>query len=700
VTSPEPLSRLKAQMFALSFTALFLELMVIRWVPSLVPFIAYYANLMLLSSFLGLGAGAMAGRSRLQLFDWFPGFLACEVVTLVLCREVMLGGSAGEARFFALASDRTLVNTAVLIWIFAGNALVFVPLGQRMGVLFNSLPRLPAYAWDLSGSLFGTLCFGLFSLMHFSPMLGMAAVMAVYLLISPRGRWALNVPVFAMVLVVVFLNGDRYAIWSPYQYLTISRIETPGVSETEPPPGLLTMVNPPVYSVGINQFFYQFDAAFDPARYTRGSRAGHSVVALWTGYYRVPYAIGSGRGDILVLGAGGGGDVSAALASGARHVDAVDIDPVVSQISRRFNAAAPYSDPRVTLHVDDARSYLAKARPGYDMVVFGLLDSHVLFSSMSSVRLDGYVYTVEGLRSAYRLLNKSGMLVLSFYAPTDWLPPKLYQALTAATGRQPVMYRLDRFVILCISRDPALQLPERISQFRRAHFRQEAIAGPMAQIDLPTDDWPFLYLNGKNIPSDYLTAIGSLLCFSLLCIAALRRRSVGAGDLHFGLMGMGFMLLETKSINDCTLYFGATWFVTMLVVAGVLLMVLAANLAAERIARFSLAMYAPLIIALVALILVPREQVLGLSFAGRMAWTLLAVPLPIFFAGIVFSTTFRESASPSAVFGANLIGAMMGGFCEYLTMAVGGHRLAMLVIAAYFGSMLTLIVAKRRGWAI
>ncbi len=48
---PEKISP-KWQMFLLSFTALFLELMVIRWVPSVVRLVAYYANLMLLSSFL------------------------------------------------------------------------------------------------------------------------------------------------------------------------------------------------------------------------------------------------------------------------------------------------------------------------------------------------------------------------------------------------------------------------------------------------------------------------------------------------------------------------------------------------------------------------------------------------------------------------------------------------------------------------
>src|SRR3954469_3073712 len=90
---------LKWQMFALSFTALFLEMMVIRWVPSVGPLIAYYSNLMLLSSFLGLGAGALSSPARTNLFRWFPIFLACDVATLLLCRHVHLGAPAMEARF-------------------------------------------------------------------------------------------------------------------------------------------------------------------------------------------------------------------------------------------------------------------------------------------------------------------------------------------------------------------------------------------------------------------------------------------------------------------------------------------------------------------------------------------------------------------------------------------------------------------------
>src|ERR1019366_6222335 len=82
--------RMEWEMFALSFTALFLEMMVIRWVPSVVHLVAYYANLMLLSSFLGLGAGAMASGRRWNLFGWFPAFLACDIGMLLLDRNTVL----------------------------------------------------------------------------------------------------------------------------------------------------------------------------------------------------------------------------------------------------------------------------------------------------------------------------------------------------------------------------------------------------------------------------------------------------------------------------------------------------------------------------------------------------------------------------------------------------------------------------------
>ena len=158
------------------------------------------------------------------------------------------------------------------------------------------------------------------------------------------------------------------------------------------------------------------------------------------------------------------------------------------------------------------------------------------------------------------------------------------------------------------------------------------------------------------------------------------------------LLGMGFLLLETKSIIDCSLYFGATWLVTTLVVAGVLLMVLLANTVALYL-RYRPVFYAGLFASFLVLYLVPTDHVLALSFTGRLLWTILAVPLPIFFAGLVFSTTFRGTPRPASSFGANLVGATIGGFAEYLGMAMGYHRLSLLVLAAYVASLL----CRRRG---
>ncbi len=672
-------------MFILSFTALFLELMVIRWVPSVVRLVAYYANLMLLSSFLGLGIGAIASARSWRLFNWFPLLLAIDIGALLLGHKLVLGTSGAEMRFGAY--DAQFQNYAILFGLFVANALVFVPIGQQMGVLFGALPRLSAYAWDLGGSLCGSLAFGLFSLLHFSPTAGMAAVMVLYLALIPWRRWLWVVPIFALVLGGMVSANSPYTRWSPYYHITIQDLTTRQLVDA-PPPNLTTMRDPPLYSVSVNQDFYHIDGSQEVSRYTPGPTA--DLAARQRAQYDHPYIVGGKRDRVLVVGAGGGADVQGALRNGAKHIDAVEIDPVVAAISRQFNADGPYNDPRVTLHVDDARSFISKAKPGYDLVTFGYLDSQALFSSMTNLRLDGYVYTVESIRTAYGLLKDDGLMVLSFGYGQHFLLLKLYRMVAEATNRVPLMYESPGHVVFFVPKGADLPSPPmQLSGLQRA-----AMPG-MPKVEPATDDWPFLYLARRTVPTDYLIVIGGLLLVSLLAVGALRGRSFGRNDLHFALLGMGFLLLETKSITDCSLYFGATWLVTLIVVLGVLLMVLASNVVAGRVARFSFWFYVPLFAALALLCLVPREAVLGLGLGGRLAWSLLVVPLPVFFAGLIFSTGFRESVNPAALFGANLIGAMVGGFSEYLGMAVGNHALSYLVIAAYAGSLLCLLAERR-----
>jgi hypothetical protein len=694
------------RLFALSFTALFLELMLIRWVPSTVRLVAYYANLMLLSSFLGLGVGALLARRRWRAFGWFPVLLAIDVGFLRLSSHEVMPGSAGEYRFYGPES----MGSAVLILaaIFCLNALLFVPLGQEIGALFHRLRTLRAYAWDLTGSLCGTLCLGMFSYLYFSPAIGMAVVVIVYLALVPWRRWLWTVPLFTLVLLAVMRPGDHATLWSPYYCITIkdAGVRLDQLSQ------MRSRLDPPIYTVNVNRDFYQRHGTLDARRYTPGQPLAKTVAALRE-QYLLPYSLAPSHKRVAVMGAGGGMDVEGALLSGSEHVDAVEIDPVLVDLSRCLSSSAVYDDARVTVHVNDARAFLRSATPGYDMVVFGHLDSQALFSHMASIRLDGFTYTVESMRTAYGLLNDDGVLVISFAVGPEWLARKVVEMVREGTGKEPITYmdipeetgkesttypvvpkergrEPTRFmrgghVVVCASKGQLENVRERIGGFVRVRLAGNS-AGEHG-FDAPTDDWPYLYLRTKGVPRDYLVVIAVLLGLSALVLLPLRGLRWKASDGHFFFLGMGFLLLETKSISDCSLYFGATWVVTTLVVAGVLLMVLGANWMAMGLKRFSLSLYAPLFAVLATLYLVPHDWVLSLPLAARLAWVLLAVPFPIFFAGLIFSTTFRDVGDPSGLLGTNLLGAMAGGFCEYLGMAVGNQNLTLIVILAYAASL-------------
>ncbi len=669
------------ELFCLSFLALFLELMVIRWAPAVVRLIAYYANLLLISSFLGLGVGSILGRKRKSLFEWLPALLLINVVWLLIAHFITLPTTASESRFYTATPQ--LVRYLSLVGIFLSNAIVFVPLGQRIGSLFEVLPPLMAYSWDLGGSLAGTLCFGVFSLKYFSPTLGMGFVAFAIILLLPRRQWLRSIPFLVLSLAGVYFSVSPSALWSPYYYIVVvlQSDKHGNAPVREPQAGLRTMRDPPIYDVRVNHYFLQSDGTFDPTRYSLPKRAEILDGRL---QYDLPYALAPAHRRVLMLGAGGGTDTQIAVLNGAEQVDAVEIDPMLVKLSNRFNASGIYENSKVHVHVEDARAFLRRSSGGYDMVVFGFLDSQTLFSSMSNIRLDGYIYTVQSMQSAFRLLNDNGVLSLSFMAGHEWLARKLVRMVALATNQMPVVYESQGQVVICAFRGQHHDPPPQYGRFVRTAFRA---GDDLSEAIAPTDDWPFLYLSRKTVPADYLTVIGILLAITIPTVLMLRGGGFGMSDGHFLFLGLGFLLLETKSISDCSLYFGTTWFVTLVVVAGVLLMVLAANLVAMRISRFRTWYYVPLIATLLLLYFVKRDSILALSFDDRLLWSVLVVPLPIFFAGLIFSTTFRQGLSPSSFFGANLIGAVVGGFSEYLSMIMGNQNLVFLIIAAYILSL-------------
>jgi SAM-dependent methyltransferase len=412
------------------------------------------------------------------------------------------------------------------------------------------------------------------------------------------------------------------------------------------------------------------------------ARQGERVEA-WRELYDRPYR-GHRAGRVLVVGAGTGNDVQAALRAGASQVTAVEIDPRILELGRSLHPERPYDDPRVRVVIDDARTWLHSADERYDTVVYGFLDSHTLLSSFSTLRIDNFVYTVEGLIAAVSLLEPGGRLAVTFTTATPWLRDRLHGLVTLALGQPPDSERVagTNGRIFVGTRSPSWQPA---SPGLRA-----AVSAEMA---LPTDDWPFLYLKRPGLPLHYLVFIAVVLLLgfgSFLLVERAQRRF----NLEFFFLGAGFMLLETRSITEMALLFGSTWAVNALAFGGILAFVLGANLVATRWQRPPPA----LLYGLVALLLLLGW---GLGVGAlqvepvvlRLGLAALVLYAPVLVAGVVFSTRFRDAASPNLCFGSNLVGAMVGGAIEYLSMAFGLGALYPIGAALYLAAWL----AARRG---
>ena len=159
-------------------------------------------------------------------------------------------------------------------------------------------------------------------------------------------------------------------------------------------------------------------------------------------------------------------------------------------------------------------------------------------------------------------------------------------------------------------------------------------------------------------------------------------------DLFF--MGAAFLLLETKSVVQFALLFGTTWFVNALVFAGVLVSVLAAIEVARRWrpARPEL-LYLALLAAIAVAWVVPVEFLLGLEMLPRFLLAVVVWFTPIFIANLVFAERFRNVEESNVAFGANLLGAMVGGLLEYLALLTGYQALLLLVAVLYGAAFLT-----------
>jgi hypothetical protein len=671
--------RLALELVAASFVVLFQELALIRWLPAQVRVLAYFPNLILVSAFLGLGVGCLRAGRRPLLSAWPVTLAVLAAVALAASRVVFAQDSGAEhlyLLYYDLSPDARVVHDVRLpiIVFFVLSAASFIPLGQVVAERLEEFRRrsgsLRGYSWDILGSLAGVTAFTVLGFAGAFPVIWFIALLAagfLFFAASPRRR--LGYLAAAAVIVFIVVRAERAQRYSPYYALAVD--QQPNLA------GFSVLANGSLHQV-----------AFPVRR--AWSRAGYEAVREG---YHLPYRLLKARPRrALVVGAGTGNDVAVLLDEGAERVDAVEIDPVILDIGRASHPDRPYASPRVRVLNTDARSVLNQAGEPYDLIVFGTLDSMTRLSALSNVRLDNFMYTLECFRRARERLTADGGIVVYFMAATDYIQVRLFGMLTEAFGEAPIAetrnYGMFNRIFMA---GPAFAHHDGAA--RRAGAAATS-ARVRSLIELPRDDWPFLYLARPGINSFYLALMAVFGVLAVLAVAAASpemrgslRRGEGVDGEMF-LFGVGFLLLETRSVTEMTLVWGATWLTSAVVFGAILAMVLLATLVTQRRPLSYPASMAALVVLLLLVYTLPTRVLLVSNPLLRLALSVVFVGSPIFFAASCFAFLFRSRERAAVAFGWNLLGAVAGGLLEFLSMAVGLKALLLVAAATYLGAAL------------
>lgn len=128
------------------------------------------------------------------------------------------------------------------------------------------------------------------------------------------------------------------------------------------------------------------------------------------------------NGDSLVIGSGGGMDVLSALRFGNRSITAVEINPVIAELtSGRYSdyIGGIFRHPRVRLHVQEGRNFAAGSTDHYDLITITMIDSWAGAAAGAYMFSENTLYTYEAVRDYYEHLKDDGILSISRYYPWD-----------------------------------------------------------------------------------------------------------------------------------------------------------------------------------------------------------------------------------------------------------------------------------------
>lgn len=712
------LTKQNTQLLLVSFVSLFLELLVIRLIGTEIRIFAYLSNLVLLATFIGLGLGMITRRS----FSLVLSALSLFLVVILTSSYYIVRWPTLEFRFFSgitellaplsesyiwfqpntYSKSGILIGFFLLFCLFILLVTVFLPLGQMLGSLLKNHKRpLLAYSVNIVASIIGMWVFQLFSLARLSPYLGIVVVLASYTFFVKNQLEKMVVLLLTVVLIAFIVpkaKSETIAYWSPYQKLSLSLIthEKPKTKLEEAlpkPSGWYLEVNNVGY-MGLLNLSNEYHASVAASLNGFTNDRGFIDDFLLSDQYTLPFVFKPKPRNVLIIGAGGGNDVAAAVRVGeSLHneeltIDAVEIDPTIIEIGKKYHNEDPYSQRNVNAIVDDGRAFMQKTAKKYDLIIMGLADSHTLSSSLTNLRLDHYLYTKEALARVKELLTDDGLFFLTFEVTRPWIGQRIAKSLSDAFGEKPTIFEVRSggvfgwggvFFVAGKNKDilPAVLAENKtLGLYVKEHTKVFNTS-----INSLTDDWPYVYLDKPRFPLIHI--VTALVLGGGIFL--LRKRLLGQGTFHIACFfwGTAFLLFEFQNISKSSLLFGTTWVTNLFTISAILCLLLLANWVSHK-KLFPVTFAFVLLVATVVLqLIIPLHIFNAWGLPQKVFFASLLLNLPLFFGGIIFAHMFASARNKAFAFGSNFLGSVFGGFLEVVSFATGIHALLYLVILFY-----------------
>ena len=693
--------------FLISILGLFLETLFIRWIGTEIRIFAYLQNTILVVCFLGLGLGMFTSSKPIAIkqslipMAVFLCLMALPLTRLILGSISEILGTFGD--FVIWTSQATNNIDQSIILLLAGLILtygvlvlivdIFVPIGRILGRLMNINPNpIWAYSINIFGSLLGTWLFVLLSFFYQPPFVWfvIAAIpLAIFVFWSNRDR-KINLALLALLLILSWLAGQApgalKVIWSPYQKLIVRESRANWLGD---------------YYIEVNNIGYQVIINLSEARVSAEPKK-FAPELRGLSQYDMPALLHPNPKSVLLVGAGSGNDAAGALRHNVQSVTAVEIDPAIINIGKEFHPEHPYLSPKVLVVNDDARSFFSTTTEKYDVISFGLLDSHTT-TALTNARLDHYVYTKESIIQAKSRLKEGGIMVLTFEAQKPFIADRIQRVLEEVFHQPPIVFRIPLNAygaggVMFVTGDlENVQKQLQQDPSLAAYIERLQTTNPVPlthNTKITTDDWPYLYLESPRIPSLYYLLIG---LFTIVFLRSYRKWQAGHNISitnrmfwHFAFLGAAFLLLEVQNISKASVVLGNTWQVNAVIISSILAMALIANWIAYKFPKLSLT---PVYFLLVATCLVlyfidlARFGFLPYPFKATIVGALTS--LPMLFSGIVFVRSFAIAQDKSNALGANLIGALVGALLQSITFIIGIKALLLVVAGFYLLSLFT-----------